>query len=328
MISRQVQDQEIIDAFLADNPAYQVCMITGLRGSGKTVSMTSIANEIRNNSDWIILDLNSERNMLQSMAAELCNRRELFQLFREAKINLSIFGLGLEIEGAPPITDEVVALDRMLERITKKGKKVLVTVDEAVSNQNMREFASQFQIFIRKNYNVFLLMTGLYENIYEIQNEKTLTFLYRAPKVELKPLNLKIIASNYKKIFNLSDEDATAMARITKGYPFAYQALGYICYKNAIKYDEALPELDMYLEEYVYEKVWNELSPKDKVVLRGMCGLEDSKVENIRQAIDMDSNTFNVYRKRLLKKGIIESKEYGYLSFVLPRFSEFVLGTE
>ena len=47
MISRQVQDQEIIDAFLADNPAYQVCMITGLRGSGKTVSMTSIANEIR-----------------------------------------------------------------------------------------------------------------------------------------------------------------------------------------------------------------------------------------------------------------------------------------
>lgn len=29
-------------------------------------------------------------------------------------------------------------------------------------------------------------MTGLYENIYEIQNEKTLTFLYRTPRIEIK----------------------------------------------------------------------------------------------------------------------------------------------
>ena len=36
---------------------------------------------------------------------------------------------------------------------------------------------------------VFLLITGLFENINLLQNEKSLTFLYRAPKVPMDPLD-------------------------------------------------------------------------------------------------------------------------------------------
>lgn len=35
LINRNVQSYEIIDTFEDENPAYQVCMITGVRGSGK-----------------------------------------------------------------------------------------------------------------------------------------------------------------------------------------------------------------------------------------------------------------------------------------------------
>ena len=129
------------------------------------------------------------------------------EVFREAKINLSFLGLGVEIEGVSPITDLNVAVTRMLEKIKKKRKRVLVTIDEAVCNDTMKEFVSLFQIYMRQDLPVFLLMTGLYENIYELQNEKTLTFLYRAPKIELRPLNIGMIAEKYKSIFELTDEE-------------------------------------------------------------------------------------------------------------------------
>ena len=69
--------------------------------------------------------------------------------------------------------------------MTKKKKRLLITIDEVTNTKKMRIFASAFQIFVRQDYPIFLLMTGLYENIHELQNEKSLTFLYRAPKLRL-----------------------------------------------------------------------------------------------------------------------------------------------
>ena len=46
-ISRDKQINEIVDGFTADNPEFQVCMITGVRGSGKTVMMTEVSNELK-----------------------------------------------------------------------------------------------------------------------------------------------------------------------------------------------------------------------------------------------------------------------------------------
>ena len=60
----------------------------------------------------------------------------------------------------------------------------------------MRSFAHDFQSLLRDDYPVFALMTGLYENIYDLQNEKSLTFLYRAPKIILEPLNYTAIKNH------------------------------------------------------------------------------------------------------------------------------------
>lgn len=323
-IHRDYQSDDIIQSFLSDTPSYQVCMITGVRGSGKTVTLSVIANHIRKEKNWIVVDLNPEKNLLHMLAAELSNKRELLELFRDAHINLSVLGFGLEIDGAPPITDEVVALRRMLEKLTKSGKKVLITIDEVSSTPQIREFASQFQIFMRENLNVFLLMTGLYENIYELQNEKSLTFLYRAPKVELKPLSIPLITQKYQELFDIDTETAFAMAKITMGYSFAFQVLGYLCWRYKKPWNTILPEYDAYLEEYVYEKIWSELSAKDKEISSAMCQNTVNKVEEIRKKLDIPSNSFTVYRTRLLKKGIIKTSGYGHLSFTLPRFREFV----
>ena len=168
-------------------------------------------------------------------------------------------------------------------------------------------------------------MTGLYENIYDLQNEKSLTFLYRAPKIELKPLSIPLIMQKYKEIFALQNEQALAMAKLTEGYPFAYQVLGYLCFKNKTSFDKVLFEFDSYLEEYVYEKIWSETSSMDKEIMSAMAKSASTKVASIREIAKLDSNIFNVYRKRLLKKGVVRTPNYGHLAFTLPRFREFVL---
>lgn len=329
-IARDYQSGEILESFDSDNPSYQVCMITGVRGAGKTVAMSAIANILAADSRWIIVNLNPERDLLRTLAAELSNRKELFELFRDAKINLSFLGFGLEIDGEPPITDLVVALRRMLEKLTKSGKRILITIDEVSLNRQMREFASQFQIFMREDLNIFLIMTGLYENIYELQNEKTLTFLFRAPKVELKPLSIPLIVQKYREVFNITEDEALSMAKVTMGYPFAFQVMGYLQWREGGNkpLEELLPQFDTYLEDYVYEKIWSELSKKDKEVVAAMCSTPSTKVETIRSRLKMPSNSFSTYRKRLTKKGIVRSPEYGWLSFTLPRFKEFILRQE
>ena len=48
------------------------------------------------------------------------------------------------------------------------------------------------------------------------------------------------------------------------------------------------------------------------------------KVEDVRNAVNMKSNTFNTYRTRLLDSGVVDGKQYGYLSIKLPRFSNIL----
>ena len=324
-IERDYQSNEIIRSFEADNPAYQVCMITGVRGSGKTVALSAISNYFRSQNQWVVIALNPERDLLRTMAAELSNERELMELFRDARINLSFLGFGIEIDGEPPVTDLVVALRRMLEKLTKAGKRVLVTIDEVSSTAGMRIFASQFQIFMREGLSVFLLMSGLNENVYELQNEKSLTFLYRAPKIELRPLSIPLITRKYREIFGLTEAEALGMAKATMGYSFAFQVLGYLCWTREKPWQDVMAEYDTYLEDYVYEKIWIELSGKDKAVLFAMNGAPSLKTEQIREKLGMSSNSFTTYRSRLLKKGIVYSPGYGTLAFALPRFREYTI---
>lgn len=93
-----------------------------------------------------------------------------------------------------PITDAAVALGRMLTELTRSGKKVLVALDGVYPTRHVRIFAQQLQMFMRRQYSVFALMAGSYEDISDLQNEKSLTSLYRAIKFAMGPLDLAVVA--------------------------------------------------------------------------------------------------------------------------------------
>lgn len=324
-IDRPVQKNEIIEAFLATPINQQIYMITGVRGSGKTVLMTDVSHHLKEVEDWCVIDLNPETDMLHSFAAKLSRVEEFGEIFRRAKINLSLLGLGMELDGSLPIADDETAIIRMLESVKKKKKRVLVTVDEVTNNENIRKFAAAFQIFVREELPIFLLMTGLYENVDDLRNEKSLTFLYRAPRIQLQPLNVPAIANRYRGLFHMEEDDAFRMARLTKGYAFAFQVLGYLTFQSENHcYQDVLSEYRQYLDDFVYEKLWSELSEKDKQVTRGIAETKNGESAEIREYMDMTGNSFQQYRRRLIKKGIVSGAEHGRLQFELPLFEEFV----
>lgn len=323
-IERPIEKNEIINAFSNSRINQQIYLITSIRRSGKTVLMTEISKHFKNDNNWIVIELNNEMDMQESMLAKL--NSQVGNLLKSINMNLSFFNIvtiGANLENK--ITDKETAIIKVLEHLKQQGKRVLITVDEAISNTNMKVFASTFQILVRNDLPVFLLMTGLYENIKNLQDEKNLTFLYRAPKITLGPLNLSSIANKYKAVFNLSDEDGMKMANLTEGYAFAFQALGFLTYRHNGNYKEALDDYKLYLEEYSYQKIWSELSKTDKNVLYGLAKCGSENVKEIMEKCKLDANHFNPYRKRLLDKGVLVSRTRGQLEFALPLFKQFVL---
>jgi hypothetical protein len=327
MIPRVVQQQEITDMFSSELINQQVYIITGLRGTGKTVLLNDIAKYYRNEKGWEVIELNSERDLLQSLASKLYGIKGVKDTFVKAKVDISALGIGVSAENTFQYGDIESAIAQMLDVIKSKKKRLLITIDEVVNSKNMRIFASAFQILVRQDYPVFLLMTGLLQNITNLQDEKSLTFLYRAPKIQLGPLNISAIKEKYKQVFDLEDEEALNLARYTKGYPFAFQVLGYMYWNNP-SIDDIVMDYKLYLYDMVYDKIWSELSKKDKKVCVAIAASETGRIKEVRDKLNMTSNEFNPYNDRLKKKEILLKSERGYCEFVLPFFKEYVLGRE
>jgi hypothetical protein len=166
-------------------------------------------------------------------------------------------------------------------------------------------------------------MTGLYENVNSLQNNRNLTFLYRAPKIMLNPLDLKLIKEEYMKSFpDASLEDIEEITKTTNGYAFAYQVVGYLYskYKDISKiYDE----LDTYLSSYVYDKIWESLPEKEKIFLKTFND-ENNSIEEIMNKTKYNEKEISVYRDRIIKRGLLVSKKRGELTLALPRFLVYI----
>lgn len=323
-IGRRDDESTIIETFTQEEPSQQAFMITGIRGSGKTVFMSAVSDYFAGQKDWICVELSTEQDMLQSLAAKLTSVNSLAKIFKSASINLSAFGIGFSVSGTVPISDIETALSRMLESLKKKGKKILICVDEVVSNDHIKAFCSSFQILVRQKLPVYLLMTGLYENIESLQNTPNLTFLYRATRIVMNPLSQFGIADRYQRIFASTRENAVDMAAWTKGYSFAFQVLGYFTWEKQGDFQGALEDSYRYLCEYSYIKIFSGLSVKDRELALAIAQSEQNRNKEIREKLGWEANMYNPYRMRLIRKGLIDGETYGKVFFTLPEFGRFV----
>ena len=225
--------EEILENFIYDNPSESVYKITGVRGSGKTVILAKVEEELRTNEsryiNWLVFDVNPARDILGQIAAMLVKAGFGSQDKKTTGINISATvlgsggGIGYTAETNNNFFDIGVEVETMIQAAQKKGKKILIGIDEVSKSEEMVKFASEYGRWLRAGYPVYFVCTGLYENIQELSNVKNLTFFRRATTVKTEPLNMIRMTEMYKNKLDIDSGVAREMAKITKGYAYAFQ---------------------------------------------------------------------------------------------------------
>ncbi len=327
-IPRKEEFNKVVRDFESPSPSSLGYVITGVRGCGKTVLMTSIQNHFSKNPEWYVLRLNPDLDLFASAISQLADhihpKKELI-----SEIGVSIAGFGGNI-ATRSLSDNENLLRKLLKEAAKENKRVLIAIDEASNTKNLKIFSHSFQSFIGEKLPVFLLMTALPENFSALSNSRNGTFLRRLPKIKLHELNAFLIEEKYSQIFSVPSETAVEFSKTVMGYPYAFQLLGSILWDQGKKQidDEVLSEYDILLYDGSYKAIWDQLTDKEKLIVRAIAHSDTMSVKDIREKLNMESNQFSPYRENLKENGLILTDTYGKLSFSLPRFKEFVLRIE
>lgn len=327
--------EEILENFIYDRPSESVYKITGVRGSGKTVILAKIEEELKNNGDtyknWMVFDVNPTRDTLAQIAVMLDKAGFGSKKKKAMGINLSASilgngaGIGYTTENDNKLFDVGVEIEEMLKAVQSKDKKILIGMDEIYKSDETVMFASEYGKWLRAAYPIYFVCTGLYENIQELSNVKNLTFFRRATTIKTEPLNTIRMAEMYKNKLNIDSKLARTMADTTKGYAYAFQELGALYFKKREDetFEDVLSNLKTELFAYSYEKIWEEMSAEDRFLTKLLLEKEEYKRDEVLKLMGKKAQNYSVYRDRLLKRGIINAKQ-GYIGLALPYFADYV----
>ena len=232
-------------------------------------------------------------------------------------------------------------LTLICDKLAEHGKGVLILVDEARTSDEMRELAVTYQHLVGEEKNIAIAMAGLPEAVSGILNDKVLTFLNRATKREIGALGLGEVESYYARAFrdlgiSATSEMLSRAARMTRGFPYLVQLLGYYLSKSCANgrvgdadLEAALASSRLDMEENVFAPVLAPLSDNDRAILEAMAqDAGPSSVGDLRERLGMSNSTFQPYRARLIEAGVVESPRNGKLVFAVPYLADYLSGLD
>lgn len=326
-IRRSQEKEKILEMFTELPVTDQLYVLLGVRGSGKTVTMTDLCDDFRKLNNWIVVKISPVENILDALYQILYHDPRVHAPHADASVALSLPVVSISMNEKAPAENTTKAIDNILSALDKRGLNVLVAIDEVTNTAQMQAFISAFQIFVTNRRPIFFLATALFEEMEALRDVRNLTFLYRAPRLILSPLDIRAMAGTYQRVFGYTKTQCLKLAKETNGYSLAFQILGYVSWEHkdaGILSAEILEEYDQKLAELAYGKLWTELSETDRRVMLAIAKSESHSVKDIRTIAEMDANKFNQYRRRLRDRGLIDVRTYGEIRFYLPRFREFL----
>ena len=122
-IERTKEFDEIISTLNSDIPETRAMVITGSRGTGKTVMLSKIKKQVANEEKWITVDLNPFSDMHEQLAGKIYDQGRLKKLFLKAEFNFSFSGLSLKISGDNPLSNVNSLLDVMFKYLKKRKRE-------------------------------------------------------------------------------------------------------------------------------------------------------------------------------------------------------------
>lgn len=322
-----------------DSP-FLTTLVYGMRGSGKTTLLTDISHNMMKHDDWLVVDLTMGKRFIPTLIESVYAQADNSLRTGIDGIKLSTNGLEIDYNHRETLSTNLpyqVLLEKMAEMLKKRGLSLLITIDEISSTPELREFAGIYQLLLRNNYHIALLMAGLPNKVSELQNDELLTFLLRSQRIYLEPLSLLTIKQSYRRAFNrkgrtIDDDTLNQITKMTNGYAYAFQLLGFLLWRTketeitSAVVQKILPNYQAELYRNVYIKMYQELSNKDREFIKAMSesGKASVKVAEIAKKMHRDKNYISIYRRRLLDDQLITATKWGEVAFTLPFFADFI----
>lgn len=299
----------IISNFCSPESEKYVYKITGLRGSGKSVEYSKVIRTLKEKKDWLVYPLSATGEAVSTLISRLSMEKFIARSYTDNDHFYS----------------EEAVLTHMISIANSKGYNVLVGVDDIARTPEMIKLLSMIGSMILEGLQIYLLVTGLSDNIEDFSSEKNLTFFKRADAIEIGALNKYDITYMYEKLLEIDAGKAKEIEALTSGYAYAYQVLGslYFGKKKDESLDDIIPEFERILFRDSYDLIWKSLTAGEKDVVRCIYKTTDGKAEAIKSLMSNPS-TYSVYRDRLIRKHLVDGDTRGYLKIKLPRFDRFI----
>lgn len=323
------------------NDPWRNTMLIGVRGSGKTSLLSDIEQHMKSRG-LIVVKIIPDLDMLDNIVLQL--RNELPKSMIEhipsiSSINLGGVELKTNTDSNHIATTFQVEVLTLLSQLANKNKQVCFLMDEAQKHSiELQTFISNYQLMIRQNLPVMLVMASLPEVLSSILKDKLLTFLWRSNRVYLDNISINLVHYDYSQAFlsagyHLSNEFVRKAAVVTYGYPYLIQLVGYYLWielERGETEDSALERALILAKDTmfqnVHELIYRSLSAIDKEFLYVMSmDNNESNMTDVRIRLKKETRYVSNYRQRLIDLKLIEKSQSKHVKYTLPYMKEFIL---
>ena len=348
--SRLIGREAVLAAFMAGLDSApgsrdRAIVMLGQRGSGKTVLLWELADRAAEAGFVVASPTVASEYMLERIIEKIRDNAQSRLKKRKRRIaggSIGALGFSAGLQFAQGENEQrsfSLQLTNLARELTRQNRGILILVDELQANSpEVRQLVIAYQELVGEGLNVALVMAGLPGAVSATLNDRVLTFLNRARKVELGSLALGDIDSFFLRAFEesglrISDDLRIRAARATQGSPYLLQPIGHNIaprtpddgFVDADVVAGAIRAAQADFENDVCKTTLAALSGKDVEFLRAMaCDEEVSRMRDIAARMDVTPDYAQKYRKRLMDAGVVEASSRGSVAFAVPYLADYL----
>lgn len=325
----------------------RIMLITGARGTGKTVMLTVLGDKARAHK-WDVIEETASDGLCERLVSELCSKDSLIDKLTFAP-SITIAGASVslgEAELSPKRMPETLrkAMSARLDALEKRDAGLMISIDEtqAASRADLIAIATAIQHQIREKRNVSIVLAGLPQMISDLFDDEVIAFLRRARTNVLANVPIDEVKESFAQTFEDSgmslDTSLVEKAAVaTAGYPYMIQLVGYYIWDAADArestviskedVDEGIREARVDLDNAVCVPELHGLSKNDRAYLEAMAVSDGpSGTSEVAKRMGRSAKYAATYRKRLLDAYVIRQTDRGEVDFAVPFLREYLRG--
>ncbi|EEI16860.1 ATP-binding protein [Corynebacterium lipophiloflavum] len=321
-------------------------IISGSRGIGKTVLLTEL-EDVAKQQGWIVVRASGREGMADTLTnSAIPETMEQLAPQGERKLTgFTIAGVGgvrselMENNAAPRL---VTRLHELLGKL--RGTGVLITIDEVqdANPEELTQIAVAYQDLVRDDAEIALAMAGLTQGVNRLLDLPGATFLRRARHYELGPLTLDdatttLLDTAHHAGREFTIEAAHTASRITQGYPYLVQLVGYLAWEEdptgpiGVDSVEAVRgEAISRLGTQVHQPSLRDVPPRQREYLDAMAHIEaqtgraEVSAKDLAVALGKPSTSLSDTRGKLIERDLILPAGWGEVTFAQPYLGDYL----